>query len=99
MAINHSPKDLDVSVNFFSDIALEVYVGIRNLEFTVTVPTALKGDTSGMMGNYNDDSSDDFQLPDGTQLTSDQTNTERKIFENFGRECKLTKMTHKSLYV
>ena len=70
-----------------TDIALEIYVGIRNLEFTVTVPTSLKGDTAGLMGNYNDDNSDDFKLPDGTTLTTDQTNTERKVFENFGREC------------
>ncbi|RUS82424.1 hypothetical protein EGW08_009812 [Elysia chlorotica] len=79
-----------VSAAFPSNIALEVYVGMKNLEFTVTVPTSLKGKTSGMMGNYNDDSSDDFILPDGTQLTNDQTNTERKIFENFGREWEVT---------
>ena len=71
----------------FTDMAMEVYVGIKNLEFTLTVPTSLKGKTKGLMGNYNDDSSDDFILPDGTVLASDRTDTERKIFENFGRQC------------
>ncbi|GFS13682.1 fibrillin-1 [Elysia marginata] len=78
---------------FPSNIAVEVYVGIKNLEFAAIVPTTYKGQTTGMMGNYNDDNTDDFILPDGTQLTNDQTDTERKIFENFGREWEVTSST------
>ncbi|GFN91253.1 fibrillin-1 [Plakobranchus ocellatus] len=82
-----------VSAAFASNIALEVYVGVRNLEFSVTVPTSLKSSTTGLMGNFNDDNTDDFVLPDGTELTSTQVDTERKIFENFGRAWEVTTST------
>lgn len=69
-------------------ISLKVHVGLKILEFSIDVPTAFRGQFKGMMGNFNGNKSDDFILPDGTVLAANDTNTERKIFENFGRECK-----------
>ncbi|CAL1533923.1 unnamed protein product, partial [Lymnaea stagnalis] len=71
-------------------ISIEVYVGIKNLEFSINIPTDFKNQTKGLLGNFNGDKTDDFVLPDGTILTATQTDTERKIFENFGRQWEVT---------
>ncbi|XP_059169978.1 uncharacterized protein LOC131951651 [Physella acuta] len=75
---------------FPSGISLKVHVGMKILEFSIDVSTDLKGKFKGLMGNFNGNKSDDFILPDGTVLTANDTNTERKIFENFGREWEVT---------
>lgn len=40
------------------------------------------------MGNFDDIESNDFMLPNGTELNENATRTERDIFYNFGQHCK-----------
>lgn len=47
-----------------------------------------KGQTSGLMGNFDGNDSNDFILPNGTVLDENSTKTERDIFFNFGQHCK-----------
>lgn len=47
-----------------------------------------KGLTSGLMGNFDGNDSNDFILPNGTVLNENSTKTERDIFFNFGQHCK-----------
>jgi hypothetical protein len=42
----------------------------------------------GLMGNFDGDPNNDFILPNGTVLQNNMTESDRKIFENFGRHCK-----------
>jgi hypothetical protein len=49
---------------------LGVTVNFRKWYVSVTVPQTFKNVTCGLLGNYNDDPLDDFQLEDGTILAS-----------------------------
>ena len=56
--------------------------------FTVSLPASFQGRTSGLMGNYNGDPSDDFLPRNGsTPLSVNASNKE--IHEQFGITCKL----------
>uniref|UniRef100_A0A2C9L091 VWFD domain-containing protein n=1 Tax=Biomphalaria glabrata TaxID=6526 RepID=A0A2C9L091_BIOGL len=70
--------------SFVSGISLKVYVGIKNLELTVEAGEDFRGQMKGLLGNFNGNSSDDFRLPDGTLLSTSESDTDRKIFQNFG---------------
>jgi hypothetical protein len=51
-----------------------------------------KGQVSGLMGNFDGNSTNDFLLPNGTTLTGDVVQSERDIYFNFGQACKLKTM-------
>lgn len=55
----------------------------------LAVPDRFKGSVSGLVGNYDGNKDNDFQLPDGRVLTPSEVDTERKIFDNFGQKCEL----------
>lgn len=52
-----------------------------------------KGQTSGLMGNFDGINSNEFILPNGTVLDENAAKTERDIFFNFGQHCKFMLMT------
>lgn len=58
------------------------------LTFSTTVPEEFAGGTEGLVGNFDGNKDNDFILPNGTILTKNDTNTEKKIFFNFGIHCK-----------
>ncbi|KAH9488406.1 hypothetical protein Btru_062840 [Bulinus truncatus] len=53
-------------------------------------PTGFQGKCLGLLGNFNDKPDDDFVLPDGTILSTSDTDTERKIFEGFAKKWVVT---------
>ena len=55
------------------------------LKLRTSVQSNLKNLTQGLLGNYNDDTSDDFRMPNGSVLISNIT--EKEIFE-YGKTCK-----------
>ena len=65
-----------------------MWIGIRSLEFSVDIPTNLRGKVRGMLGNFNNDTNDDYELPNGQQLRASEVDSERKILENFADRCK-----------
>lgn len=54
--------------------------------------------TTGLMGNFDGNKTNDFILPNGTMLLQNATNTERKIFYNFGQICKLYTIKNKFIW-
>uniref|UniRef100_A0A2C9M586 VWFD domain-containing protein n=1 Tax=Biomphalaria glabrata TaxID=6526 RepID=A0A2C9M586_BIOGL len=74
----------------FTSITINIFMGIKCLEVNIEAGVELKGNITGLLGNFNGNVSDDFVLPDGTVLAPNETNTERKIFENFGRKWVVT---------
>jgi hypothetical protein len=40
------------------------------------------------MGNFDGNKTNEYILPNGTILDSGDTDTERKIYNNFGQKCK-----------
>ena len=71
-----------------TDIEISIQVGLRQLTLSVNIPNVYKNKMDGLMGNFDGDSTNDFRLPNGTILSNEDTNTEKKLFHNFGGHCK-----------
>ena len=58
------------------------------LQTTIFTPAQFFDDTSGMIGIYNGDQSDDLTARDNTRLDL-ATATEQDIYHQFGESCKI----------
>ena len=58
------------------------------LVYILEVPSSFEGTTSGLLGNYNNDNSDEFVFRDGTMISN--SSSDREIHQ-FGQSCKQTK--------
>ena len=65
---------------------MTVNVRAKQLDVGVIVPREFKGQTRGLMGVMNGDSSDDLTTPGGKVIST--TSTERDIFYKFSEKCK-----------
>lgn len=70
-----------------SGIGITITPAIKALDISVNMPVTFRNQTKGLLGNYNNDPSDDFTLPNGTVLPSNIT--DRQKFVHFGIHCKL----------
>lgn len=94
--INDMFSDTDISVTrtaentvlsvFPSGVSVSVGVSGDIPNVVVSLPQDFRGETQGLMGNFNGNDTDDLIFFNGTMLSSDAT--EREIFE-FGQSCKL----------
>lgn len=66
-------------------ITVKISIEKRLLLCETLVNKKYKGLTSGLMGNFDDIESNDFMLPNGTELDENATKTERDVFYNFGQ--------------
>ncbi|XP_070175147.1 uncharacterized protein [Littorina saxatilis] len=78
-----------VVVAFPSGISITISIGIKSLDMSLGMPTEFRGQTKGLMGNFNGNKDDEFILPDSTVLDNDLM-TERKIYEDFGKKWAIT---------
>lgn len=69
-------------------ITVKISIQKRLLLCETLVNKKYKGLTSGLMGNFDDIESNDFMLPNGTELDENATKSERDVFYNFGQHCK-----------
>ena len=53
--------------------------------YTLEVPSSFEGTTSGLLGNFNTDSSDEFVFRNGTMISN--SSSDREIHQ-FGQSCK-----------
>lgn len=70
------------------DFALEVELRNQLLDFRLTIPSKFQGtgySSSGLLGNNDGDSTNDFILPNGTTLSDAMT--DKEIF-SYGQQCK-----------
>lgn len=74
--------------SFSSAITIKVGLGVRFLTCEAVVDNAYNGSVTGLMGNFDGNSSNDFVLPNGTTLTGSSVKSERSIYKNFGQACK-----------
>ncbi|KAH9523872.1 hypothetical protein Btru_047284, partial [Bulinus truncatus] len=68
---------------FATGMTIKVFMGIKCLEVNIEASKDFSGKIKGLLGNFNGNKTDDYVLPNGTILSSNQT--ERQIFENFGK--------------
>ncbi|XP_052777286.1 uncharacterized protein LOC128214704 isoform X2 [Mya arenaria] len=62
-----------------SGIALNISVNIGMLSLRTIIPDTFSGITKGLLGNYDGDPTNDFQMPNGTFLNANMT--EREVFD------------------
>lgn len=60
---------------------------MRFLTIEAVVDSKYNGTVTGLMGNFDGDSNNDFVLPNGTILQAEDVISERKIYNNFGQMC------------
>ncbi|XP_052721310.1 uncharacterized protein LOC128192563 [Crassostrea angulata] len=76
-----------------SSITVKVGLGVRFLTCEAVVDNAYNGSVTGLMGNFDGNSSNDFVLPNGTTLTGSSVKSERNIYINFGQAWSVTENT------
>ncbi|CAM9848205.1 unnamed protein product [Lampetra planeri] len=78
--------------SFSSGASVTVTATVGALQFLVSLPEAMRGRTTGLLGVFNGNKTDDFQASDGTILPFDGTTlpSESKIFYEFGSTWKVT---------
>lgn len=70
---------------YFSDISITVEYNSTVLTFSTAIPKAALDNPRGLLGNINNDTSDDFIAKNGTAYPEDST--ERTLFK-YGQTCK-----------
>ena len=78
-------SESSIDLSFRNGISLAVSVSFGLLSFVATIPQQFQGNTSGLLGNFNDDSSDDFIFRDGPTIDVDSPD---RLIHNFGQSCK-----------
>lgn len=66
-------------------IGLTISVGIKALDISVSMPERFGNQTSGLLGNFNGDKTDDFRFPNDTLVGRNLT--DRQIYEKYSPYC------------
>ena len=74
-----------ITVSFPSGVGITINYTAGLLMYTLEVPTSFEGTTSGLLGNYNNDNSDEFVFRNGAMISN--SSSDREIHQ-FGQSCK-----------
>ena len=74
-----------IAVSFTSGVGITINYTAGLLVYTLEVPSSFEGTTSGLLGNYNNDDSDEFVFRNGTMISN--SSSDREIHQ-FGQSCK-----------
>ena len=75
-----------IGISFPSGVGITINYTAGLLLYTLEIPLSFEGTTSGLLGNYNNDDSDEFVFRNGTMISNSSSN--REIYQ-FGQSCKL----------
>ncbi|XP_059159686.1 G surface protein, allelic form 168-like [Physella acuta] len=67
-----------LKISTSDSIGVTISLANRMLEFSLEIDSKFKGMPRGLLGNFNDDKSDEFIFPNGTQLSN--SSSERAIY-------------------
>ena len=73
---------------YLSGISINITEANGLLTIATLIPKTFEGKTSGLLGNFNGDPDDDL-IPRGATTSLASNSTDREIFFNFGKTCKL----------
>lgn len=68
-------------------IAFNVTLGVGLLQMSLGMPTDYRGKTIGLLGNFNNNKTDDYR-PRGLDKSLPHNISEEQIFKDFGQTCK-----------
>ena len=74
-----------ITVSFTSGLGITINSTAGLLVYTLELPSSFEGTTSGLLGNYNNDDSDEFVFRNGTMIPN--SSSDREIHQ-FGQSCK-----------
>ena len=74
-----------ITISFPSGVGITINYTAGLLVYTLEVPSSFEGTTSGLLGNYNNDDSDEFVFRNGTMISN--SSSDREIHQ-FGQSCK-----------
>ena len=77
-----------IIVSFSSGVGVTINSTVGMLVYILEIPSSFEGTTSGLLGNYNDDDSDEFVFRNGTMISN--SSSDREIHQ-FGQLCKQNK--------
>ena len=66
-----------------ASVTVEVAAGLPN--FVLTLPQSLQGETQGLLGNFNGNTTDDLVYPDGVTMLGN--NATDSMIHTFGQQC------------
>ena len=69
---------------FSNGVSMTVSSSFGLLSFVATVPQEFEGNATGLLGNFNGDSSDDFLFRNGTMLEDSPPD---RLIHEFGQSC------------
>ncbi len=75
-----------IVASFRNGVSLTVSVSFGLLSFVATIPEEFQGNASGLLGNFNGDTSDDLTYPNETILN---INSPDRLIHDFGQSCKI----------
>ncbi|XP_078609800.1 uncharacterized protein LOC144881035 isoform X2 [Branchiostoma floridae x Branchiostoma japonicum] len=79
-----------VKMIFDIGVSIEVKAGQQMLTYTAIMPSDLMGNLQGMMGNFNDNATDEFHWPNGTAVAfSNETSPSEEELYVFGESWSL----------
>ena len=73
-----------ITVSFPSGVGITINYTAGLLVYTLEVPSSFEGTTSGLLGNYNNDDSDEFVFHNGSVISN--SSSDREIHQ-FGQSC------------
>ena len=73
---------------FDAGFTLTIGVSAQQLDITVGAPDKFKNHTSGLMGVFNGDPTDDLLPPGENAVALSNSSSEKTIFNDFGELCK-----------
>ena len=73
-----------ITVSFASGVGIAINYTAGLLVYTLEVPSSFEGTTSGLLGNYNNNDSDEFVFRNGTMISN--SSSDREIHQ-FGQSC------------
>ena len=81
------------SVFHFAGVSIQISLTSGKIDVIVSMPLTVQNQTSGLLGNFNNNPDDDLTAPNGTVLH--KNSTQKTIYYDFGERCKLfsTKFT------
>jgi hypothetical protein len=76
-----------IEINFFPGVLMNITKSAGLLSSIFSIDARHKTHTSGLLGNFNGDASDDL-IPRNSQTPIPSSSNEEAIFLNFGKTCK-----------
>ena len=82
-----------ITSSFYNGVSLTIALSSGILSFVAALPRDFMGETEGLLGNFNENDTDDLIFPNGTLLEAGATD---RMIHSFGQTCKVIEIRSSS---